>query len=219
MNKKIILFILLLAFSNIYAKQQKIVSGKVLLNKQFKLGNIKVTAKKSKAIVNSNMEGEFSIACEKNEILIFSAPYFNSLRKSIKKVDTLTVNMTFKSSFFSKDEVKDLNFFRSEDLEAAIESIKNNTKDYSSYATIKDIIRHEFPSITIKENEFIIRGESRLASGSDAAIIVLNGVIISNDNVSDIQTSDILSIDVIAGTRAAIYGSRGSNGAIVVKTK
>ena len=70
MKKLILLIVIVFAFSNTYAVQ-RIVSGKVFLDNKFTLGNIVVTAKKSKATVSTNNAGEFSIACEENDILLF----------------------------------------------------------------------------------------------------------------------------------------------------
>jgi len=86
-------------------------------------------------------------------------------------------------------------------------------------------------------SNIIIRGSSSL-TGNNQALIVVDGVPINNDNTntndqirgragydfgstaSDINPSDIESMNVLKGAAAtALYGSRASNGAIIITTK
>jgi len=65
-----------------------------------------------------------------------------------------------------------------------------------------------------------LRGQTSL-SGGQSPLIVVDGVPLDDPNqFADIPASDIASIDVLKdASAAAIYGSRGSNGVIVVNTK
>lgn len=89
-------------------------------------------------------------------------------------------------------------------------------------------------------NSIILRGESNL-TGSNEALIVVDGVIINGGsgrrvggsaayqdetvvdygtNVEDINPEDIEEVTVLKGPgAAALYGSRGANGAIIITTK
>jgi len=64
----------------------------------------------------------------------------------------------------------------------------------------------------------MIRGQ-RSISASNSPLIILDGIPY-NGNLTDITPSDIGSIEVLKdASAAAIYGSRGSNGVIIVTTK
>ena len=64
-----------------------------------------------------------------------------------------------------------------------------------------------------------IRG-TRSISASNEPLIVVDGVIDAVSDLSDINASDIESISVLKdASSTAIYGSRGSNGVIIVTTK
>lgn len=89
-------------------------------------------------------------------------------------------------------------------------------------------------------NSIILRGESNL-TGSNDALIVVDGVIINGGsgrrvggsaayqdesvvdygtNIDDINPDDIENVTVLKGPgAAALYGSRGANGAIIITTK
>src|SRR5258706_2852428 len=66
---------------------------------------------------------------------------------------------------------------------------------------------------------FILRG-MRSMTGSNEALIVLDGVIVPNDVMSNINMNDVESINVLRGAgAAALYGSQASNGAVIITTK
>lgn len=89
-------------------------------------------------------------------------------------------------------------------------------------------------------SDIILRGDKSLSLGSSGALIVIDGVVISNDpdgsgakaysgntaptdfgsTMTDINPDDIENISVLKGPGAtALYGARGANGAIIVTTK
>jgi TonB-linked SusC/RagA family outer membrane protein len=66
---------------------------------------------------------------------------------------------------------------------------------------------------------FTLRG-SRHIVGNNFALVVLNGVPISPNDVNTLNPDDIESTDVLNGpSAAALYGSEASNGVIVITTK
>jgi TonB-linked SusC/RagA family outer membrane protein len=66
---------------------------------------------------------------------------------------------------------------------------------------------------------FVLRG-NRHINGNNYALVVLNGVPISPNDVNTLNPDDIESVDVLNGAAAAaLYGSDGSNGVMVITTK
>jgi len=66
---------------------------------------------------------------------------------------------------------------------------------------------------------FVLRG-NRHINGNNFALVVLNGVPISPNDVNTINPDDIESIDVLNGaSAAALYGSEASNGVLTITTK
>lgn len=64
-----------------------------------------------------------------------------------------------------------------------------------------------------------IRGTASITA-SNEPLIVLDGVPFSGGKLSDINTNDIESMDVLKdASSTAIYGSRGANGVIMITTK
>jgi TonB-dependent SusC/RagA subfamily outer membrane receptor len=69
------------------------------------------------------------------------------------------------------------------------------------------------------ENSVIIRGVGSI-SGDANPLYILDGVPISNEQYKNLDQKAIKSIDVLKDANAiAMYGNRGTNGVIVIKTK
>jgi len=67
--------------------------------------------------------------------------------------------------------------------------------------------------------KIILRGVSSI-SGTNQALIVVDGVPVSFNNLNNINPNNIENVSVLkGGAGAAIYGSRGGNGVIIVSTK
>lgn len=68
-------------------------------------------------------------------------------------------------------------------------------------------------------SQISIRGVNTLSAGT-SPLLVIDGLPVSNTNLNDINPGDIQSIEVLKdAASASIYGSRGSNGVILITTK
>lgn len=66
----------------------------------------------------------------------------------------------------------------------------------------------------------IIRGALGLSGGVKEPLYVVNGAYLNSDDVNSINPNDIESIEVLKeASKLAVYGSRGANGVVVIKTK
>jgi TonB-dependent SusC/RagA subfamily outer membrane receptor len=78
------------------------------------------------------------------------------------------------------------------------------------------MIRRQDASIRISGESIIIQ-DSKDFFGQVPALLVVDGVYVNS--ISNIPPASVESISILKGTSAAIYGSRGYGGAIVIKTK
>ena len=81
-----------------------------------------------------------------------------------------------------------------------------------------DLILNSSSSITLINGDFIIRGPGSL-QGSSAALIVIDGIDVNKSQLSSLSPYDVKSIDILKGSSASIYGSRGANGVVLITTK
>jgi TonB-dependent SusC/RagA subfamily outer membrane receptor len=91
------------------------------------------------------------------------------------------------------------------------------SKDNRTYNTIYDMIRGKVAGVSVSnDNKITIRGSSSIKY-IGPPIFVVNGMIVSN--IDFLIPNNVKSIEILKDAEAAIYGSRGSAGAIVITTK
>jgi TonB-dependent SusC/RagA subfamily outer membrane receptor len=78
------------------------------------------------------------------------------------------------------------------------------------------MIQREVPGTKIQGGNVVIN-DSKNMQGSIPALFVVNGVPVTT--VENIPPSTVESIEVLKGSSASIYGSRGYGGVILIKTK
>jgi TonB-dependent SusC/RagA subfamily outer membrane receptor len=89
-------------------------------------------------------------------------------------------------------------------------------KRYSSYNSIFDLIRGELFGQGVKVepgNRIIIEGVSTFLGSTDP-LFVVDGII--TNSIDYIQPDMVKSIEVLKGASASVYGSRGTNGVILI---
>ncbi|MFO7620050.1 MAG: TonB-dependent receptor plug domain-containing protein [Bacteroidales bacterium] len=84
---------------------------------------------------------------------------------------------------------------------------------FASYQTIYDMIRGRFPGVEVSGKSIRISGSSSL-NVSTEPLFVVDGVIVKS--IDDISPQTVKSIEVLKGPAATAYGTRGSNGVIVI---
>jgi TonB-dependent SusC/RagA subfamily outer membrane receptor len=88
----------------------------------------------------------------------------------------------------------------------------------TQFNTIYDYIRDKVSGVNISSDNIIrIRGYNSI-NGNMTPLFILNGTEIPKDIFSQIMPDEIESVTVLKGPDSAIYGVRGANGVIIVKT-
>jgi TonB-dependent SusC/RagA subfamily outer membrane receptor len=91
--------------------------------------------------------------------------------------------------------------------------IDGQTVDNASYSNIYDMIQGKVPGVDVVGNKITIRGVGSLNLSSDP-LFVVDGVAVSS--IDNISPREVKSITVLKGASAAIYGTRGANGVILI---
>ncbi len=230
-------------------KQTQIkITGTVVDKDNMPIPNVSVTLKDSKVVELTSSEGKFSINVpNSNAVLVFSFLGFETTEvkvgnqtnlKVVLKENINALNEVVVTALGIKREEKSLGYsvtqIKGEEL---TDAMSNNWTDAltGKVAGLNMIKSGGGPAGT---NKIILRGESSL-SGDNSALIVVDGVVVSSkisesngsylgtenpvdhgNGISDLNPEDIESVSVLKGPgAAALYGSRGANGAIIITTK
>lgn len=101
-------------------------------------------------------------------------------------------------------------------LTSEVSSINGNQSKYASYTTVDEMITRECSGVKADNGSYVIQNSTNL-SGPVPALLVVDGTYVNS--FDGISPSTVASINVLKGTSATIYGSRGYGGAIVITTK
>ena len=101
---------------------------------------------------------------------------------------------------------------------AAVEGNIVNIQDSAIpvYQDIFDMIRGRVPGVEVSGKSIKIRGVNSLNISTEP-LFVVDGVIVNA--IEDIDPVMVKSIEVLKGPDASVYGTRGSNGVIVITRK
>jgi len=222
--KKLIIQIIILSFfvfnsTVLLFGQENIIHGKITTFESIPLIDASIKVKSTKEVVLSDTLGMFTVSCSPKDKLKVTARGFSSQKVTIEeKIKYVLVNLKFKPSPRNRELAIGYGHLQDRDKLDAISSLSSKDMDFSSYNNIYDLIRGRFSGVQIQGNEIIIRGQGSLY-GSNAALLVVDGMPVGESYFGSIHPNEIKSINVIKGPSASIYGARGANGVVIVETK
>ena len=95
-------------------------------------------------------------------------------------------------------------------------SSKVKVENAIAYKDIYEYLQGRVPGVEIVGTSIRIRGINT-ATGNTDALIILDGMEVSD--VSDVNPADVASVEVLKDSEATLYGMRGANGVVIIKTK
>jgi len=201
--------------------QTRVVHGVLTAFNKYPVANVNVVAKKSKATTVSDSLGNFSIVCNDKDQIRIKAETFKSVSRNIdKRSDTIRINLVFMDSKKNRDLAVGYAYMKEEDLTYAVDYLRQENNEYCNFPNIYELLKGRFPGVSVDGTSGIyrvyIRG-TQSVSGSNEVLFVLDGT--TGANVSGLNPCNIRSIEVIKDGMAAMYGTRGSNGVIIIETK
>ncbi|NLJ43069.1 MAG: TonB-dependent receptor plug domain-containing protein [Bacteroidales bacterium] len=98
-------------------------------------------------------------------------------------------------------------------LTTSVSSIDGTDSRFASYTSVYEMLKGTVPGVLVNGNKVLIRGFTTMF-GSNEPLYVVDGIPVSS--LDDLSPRLVKSIEVLKGPAAAIYGSRGANGVILV---
>ncbi|MDR3061735.1 MAG: SusC/RagA family TonB-linked outer membrane protein [Dysgonamonadaceae bacterium] len=169
----------------------------------------------------TDIDGGFSLTVPENATLVFT--YIGYISKEIKVEDQalFLIQMDEDDQMLKEVVVTALGIKREEkSLGYAVQGVNGNSLQTVKGVDISSSLTGKISGLTVK-NSTEFNGRSVLElRGETSLLLVINGVPYANMTLRDIPADDIEDISMLKGpTAAALYGARGSSGAIMVTTK
>jgi TonB-linked SusC/RagA family outer membrane protein len=202
-----------------------IVTGKVTNNREEPLAGVSVTVKGSNVGTSTDVKGSYSIDVPANGTLIYSFVGFST--KEILVNARPQINVILEVSVSSLDQVVVVGYGtqKKKDLTGSVGSIGSKDINEIKSARLDQALMGKLAGVQVKPvsgepgsaPQIKIRGVGSISAGADP-LYVVDGFPVSS--IGTLNPNDIESVDILKDASAtAIYGSRGSNGVIIINTK
>src|SRR5579871_1350780 len=212
-----ILFVLLLPTLTF---AQKVINGQVLAkSNQSPVAGATILVKGTKIGAATNIDGKFSIKAKDGDILVISGVGLTGQEVTVSG-DNLTITVTTDAKNLNevvvtalgiKKEVKRIGY--------AVQEVKGEDLLKAREANPVNGLTGKVAGLNVGINQELLASPTVLLRGSPLNFYVVDGIPINSDTWN-ISPDDIETYTVLKGpTAAALYGSRGQNGAILITTK
>ncbi len=210
--------------------QQNItITGKVIsADDNMGIPGVNVSVKGVKGGVSTDFDGGYVIKVSSSDaVLVFSGIGLKT--QEIKVGSQKVINVTLKADISTLNEVVVVGYGTQKraTLSGAVETISAKVFEDRAVTNVGLALQGQTPGLVVTRNSarpgneglnFVIRGASSV-NGSDPLIIVDGVPTLNTQSFLNLNPDDIESISVLKDGSAAIYGSRASNGVVLVTTK
>lgn len=240
MLKQLLTFVLLIslcALANTAQAQSEIrVSGTVTeADSDFPLPGVNITVQgQPDRGTTTNIDGEYSLSVPSDAVLIFS--YIGFLRQEVAVDGREEINISLESDVAALDELVVIGYGVQQrgDNTGSVQVVSSRDFNQGAITSPEELFQGRSAGVQVTSNSgapgagatIRIRGGSSLSASNDP-LYVVDGVPLDDGGISgmrnplnSINPNDIESITVLKDASAtAIYGSRASNGVIIITTK
>ena len=228
-NLRLLMFMMpMLLCTLLVNAQNTTVTGKVIDKETgAPLSGVTIMFEKNKKAVTTKNDGTFSLSInttDKNATFTYVGYLPQKLTLGDKT--NYVISMVQDNTLQSEVVVIGYGTQKKSSLTGAISKFKNENLDEAPVSRIDQALQGKIAGLTIQNTsseagaapKISIRGISSLYAGA-SPLIVVDGLPIA-DGLSFLNPADIESIEVLKdAASAAIYGSRGASGVIIVTTK
>ncbi|RZK46953.1 MAG: TonB-dependent receptor, partial [Pedobacter sp.] len=208
------------------SSQNITVRGKILNEAGTAVSNASVSIKGASTGTTSDENGNYSLSAPQNATLVFSSVGFASLEVPVNNRTSIDAVLKAQNSDLDQVVVIGYGTQRKADVTGATITVKGETLNEIKAPNLFNQLQGRAAGVDIVNNssqigaggEIRIRG-NRSITGNNNPLVVVDGMVYGG-SVNDINPDNIASVDVLKdASSTAIYGSRGSNGVIIVTTK
>jgi TonB-linked SusC/RagA family outer membrane protein len=246
-RSRILLLLILFLQTLLVNAQTRTVTGKVQHSETGEaLPGVTVTLKNSSVATSTDESGAFSIQVPATGgVLVFTAVDFKAREVQIGQSNTLQVSLEHQAAGLGEVVVIGYGTVRKSDVTGSVVSLKAKDLTPGANVSVEQTLMGRASGVQIYQKSgepgsamsVKIRGASSITAGNDP-LYVIDGMPVNNlapvsasgsgfvnvpnprNPLNSLNPADIESIEILKDASAtAIYGSRGSNGVVMITTK
>ena len=174
----------------------------------------------------SDMDGRFTLEAPEGAILVISYIGYHTQEVKVRKRSLLRVVLKEDNQLLDEVVVVGYGTVKKSDLTGAVSGVSNRQYKNQPVQRVDNILQGRTPGVEVTATSGMpgasmkvrVRGTTSINKSSDP-LYVIDGII-SSSGLDGINPSDIQSMEILKdASSTAIYGSRGSNGGILITTK
>lgn len=174
----------------------------------------------------SDMDGKFTLSVPQGSTLVISYIGYHPQEIKIRKRTALHVILKEDNQLLEEVVVVGYGTVKKSDLTGSVSGVSTRQFKNQPVKRVENILQGRTPGVEVTTTSGVpgagmkvrVRGTTSINKSSDP-LYVIDGII-SSSGLDGINPSDIQSMEVLKdASSTAIYGSRGSNGVILITTK
>lgn len=228
MNLKVNRFLVLVfaLLSQLIQAQEKTISG-LVSDGNTPIPGANIVVKGTNKGVSAGFDGRYSLKANQGDVLVFSFMGMQTVSRTVATSNEISVVMRNDDKELAEIVVQGYRTVTKKNAATSSATISRRTIENRPNANVLNTIQGQLAGVNVSAGSgqpgakptIIIRGLGTLNGNSDP-LYVIDGFPSNSDNFRSINSNDIESFSVLKDAAAiAEFGSRGSNGVIVIKTK
>ncbi len=219
--------------------QEKLVTGKVNDPSGQPLPGVTVLVKGTKKAVSTDFDGKFSISVSNGGTLVFSYIGFKSKEQKVGSASSYTIALETENESLNEVVVVGYGTQKKKVTTGSMSSIKTESFTERPISRLDQGMVGQIAGVRVKQTTGLpgqpfsveIRGAGSISAGNEP-LYVIDGFPIHTEGgnsaggfsngspLDNMNPNDIASVEVLKdAAAAAIYGSRASNGVVLITTK
>lgn len=211
--------------ADVQQQQKRRITGKITDEQGEPIIGANIVEKGTSNGTVTDIDGNFAFSVEDGTILQIS--YIGYLEQEIPTAGRTSVNIILQEDTRALDELVVIGYgmVRKSDLTGSVASVKSESLEKFPTSNVTEMLRGQAPGIQVTLNsaapgggsDILVRGKRSLSS-AQSPLYIVDGMIVPH--INDLNSNDISSIEILKDASSqAIYGSRASNGVILISTK
>lgn len=229
MKRLILLYISIQFFAFAFGQQQIQLKGKVSATDGELLAGVSVVVEGTTNGTMTDLDGNYTLPVKSGDKVTFS--FISFTPQTIRIGNQQVLNVVLESDQKALEEVVVVGFGKVKKITmtGAVSAISANEIRNIPTSSVQNALYGKLPGFFAQQrsgqpgkdaSDFFIRGASSLNESGNQPLIIVDDVQYSYDQLQQINVNEIESISILKdASTTAIYGIKGANGVLVVKTR